>query len=58
MIRIQGRLINEREILFIEKYGFFEIHVHFRNNGKLEFTYGDTEIRDAAFASIDQYGRD
>lgn len=60
MIRIKDCLINERDVLYIEKYGFFEIRVHMKNHegDGLIFTYADSEIRDAAFENIDSYGRD
>ena len=60
MIRIKDNLINEKEILYIEKWGFYEIRVHLKplECGCLDFTYVDAEERDAAFESIDSYGRD
>lgn len=60
MIRIKEYLINERNILYMDKYGFFQIRVVFTDVERpdLYITYETEEERDAAFESIDQFGRD
>lgn len=59
MIRIQNTLINKKEILYIEKYGFYEIRVTLKDKDIdiLVFVYEDTERRDVAFKNIYQFGR-
>ena len=60
MIRIKDTLINGKEILYIDKYGFLDIRVIFKDidrDHKL-FEYSTEEERDAAFENIDQVGRD
>lgn len=60
MIRIQSHLIRGEEILYIEKWGFDEIRVVFKDSGleSLMFRYDDINSRDIAFENIDQVGRD
>lgn len=58
MIRIQNYLINEKEILYIEKYAISLIRIHFKNADTLSIDYYLEHERDQAFEDIDQYGRD
>lgn len=60
MFRIKDCLINGKEILYIEKWGFDEIRVVFKNSSQesLMFGYDDINSRDIAFENIDQVGRD
>ena len=52
MIRINEYLINNNEVLYIEKYGLFTIAIYFKNGQRLEIKCHDAERCTQIFENI------